>query len=110
MDARESERMASRTMLDAAWKSRPGPSTYRTMLPSLSRNVFAEDRQRPRDRATVLTSVSRDIAMDRDQSTADSRRDSADRSRDCSAANIPRESPGTRVCGLPVYEDHSLAN
>lgn len=105
-----SERTASKTMLDAAWKSRPEPSTCRRRPPLLSRSAFAEDRQRLRDRVTVSMSASRDSAMDRDQLTADNRRDSADRWRDCSAANIPRVSPKTRVYGLLAYGDHSLAN
>lgn len=77
---------------------------------SPSRNVYAEDRPPLRDQATVLMSRSRGIATDTDRSTSDSRKDSANPSRDCNVASIRRESLKIRVDEPPVYGDHSRAN
>lgn len=109
-DARVLERMASKTMSVVVWKLQSGPSTYRRMPPSLSRNVSAEGRRRLRDWVTVSTSKNHDIAKDTDRLITDSRRDLADPWWDCNEASNPQESPGTRVYGLPVYGDHSRAN
>lgn len=105
-----SERTASKTRSDVAWMSRPEPSMCQRTLPLLSKSVFAADHRQPRDRATVSTSESRDIAKDTGQLIVYNRRDLADLLRDYNAASIPRENPGTRVYGFLVYENRSCAS